>query len=300
MRNDSPSVRLAVIDDLDALQDVYRRASLSNDGDRPNLLAHPELLDLDPTGLHDGRTIAAIDQGTVVGFATFSHHPEHVELEALFVDPIHRRRGHALRLVNAVVDTARRRRCGARRGHRQRSRERLLRRGRVRAGRHGGAAVRTRPAQAPGGLIVFTVRRAIVGGWISVCVALVGGCSSDGDVQRSDWWLSENVDGTRLDVVTYVGSGSCTEFDRVHVEESAEDVLIEAYVTVQGNDCTDDYTWASTQVELDDPLGDRALTGCVAPANGNRAPDLPHDDSACADLVRPDYAGTVVGDYPTG
>lgn len=107
MRCALPSVRRAVIGDLDALQDVYRHASLSNEHDRPNLLAHPELLDLDSAGVHEDRTIAAIDQGAVVGFATFSHHPEHVELEALFVDPNHRRRGHALRLLDVVVDTAR-------------------------------------------------------------------------------------------------------------------------------------------------------------------------------------------------
>jgi ribosomal protein S18 acetylase RimI-like enzyme len=101
-------VRLADIEDLDALRDVYRLASLSNEHDRPNLLAHPGLLELDPAGVYEGRTIAAIDQGAVVGFATFSHHSEHVELEALFVDPNHRRRGHAMRLVDEVVDVARR------------------------------------------------------------------------------------------------------------------------------------------------------------------------------------------------
>lgn len=108
MSHDPPSVRPAGIDDLDALRDVYRRASLSNEHDRPNLLAHPHLLDLDEHGVREGRTIAAVDQGAVVGFATYSHHPDHVELEALFVDPDHRRRGHAMRLVDVVVDTARR------------------------------------------------------------------------------------------------------------------------------------------------------------------------------------------------
>ncbi|MEQ1786692.1 MAG: GNAT family N-acetyltransferase [Acidimicrobiales bacterium] len=105
---DSPSVRLAVIEDLDALGYVYRLASLSNDHDRPNLLAHPELLDLDPAGVREGRTLAAVDRGAVVGFATFSLHAEHLELEALFVEPDHQRRGHAKRLVDAVVETARR------------------------------------------------------------------------------------------------------------------------------------------------------------------------------------------------
>lgn len=105
---DSPSVRLAVIEDLDALREVYRLASLSNEHDRPNLLAHPELLDLDPAGVREGRTLAAVDRGSVVGFATFSLHVEHLELEALFVAPDQRRRGHATRLVDAVVETARR------------------------------------------------------------------------------------------------------------------------------------------------------------------------------------------------
>ncbi len=101
-------MRRAVVGDLDTLRQVYRRASLSNEDDRADLLGHPELLDLDPAGVREGRTIAAIDGGTVVGFATVSQQPEHVELEALFVDPDHWRRGHAQRLVDAVVDTARR------------------------------------------------------------------------------------------------------------------------------------------------------------------------------------------------
>ena len=105
---DAPSVRLAVPEDLDALQAVYRDASLSNEHDRPNLLAHPDLLDLDPAGVHEGRTIVATDRGLVVGFATYAQHPTHLELEALFVDPDHRRRGHAMRLLDTVVDTARR------------------------------------------------------------------------------------------------------------------------------------------------------------------------------------------------
>ena len=61
-----PSVRLASFDDLAALQAVSD-ASLSNEHDRPNLLAHPELLDLDPAGVHEGRTFAAVDAGVVVG-----------------------------------------------------------------------------------------------------------------------------------------------------------------------------------------------------------------------------------------
>lgn len=134
----------------------------------------------------------------------------------------------------------------------------------------------------------------------SACTLSFGGCSSGADTQRSDSWLSERADGTRLEVVTYIGSGSCNDFDRVDVEESAEEVLIYAYITGEDGKtaCTDDYTWETTEVELDEPLGDRSLSGCVAPADAHRAPDLPHDSTPCEDLVRPDYAGTVTGDYP--
>ena len=61
----------------------------------------------------------------VVGFATVAHLADHLELEALFVDPDHRRHGHAMRLMDAVVDRARTRRREARRGHRERPRLRV-------------------------------------------------------------------------------------------------------------------------------------------------------------------------------
>jgi hypothetical protein len=44
-------IRLGTSADLPACSDVYRRASLSNAGDRDNLLAHPEYLILGPEGL---------------------------------------------------------------------------------------------------------------------------------------------------------------------------------------------------------------------------------------------------------
>lgn len=101
-------MRLATVDDMDALRDVYRRASLSNEGDRPLLEAHPELLELDEDGVREGRTIAATEHDAVVGFARVAHVADHLELEALFVGPEHRRSGHAARLVAAAADTARR------------------------------------------------------------------------------------------------------------------------------------------------------------------------------------------------
>jgi N-acetylglutamate synthase-like GNAT family acetyltransferase len=100
-------VRAATSDDLPAVRAVYRRASMSNEGDRPLLDAHPELLELDEHDFQLGRTVVALDDANVVGFATVSHAPDFFELDSLFVDPDHQRAGHATRLITALVDTAR-------------------------------------------------------------------------------------------------------------------------------------------------------------------------------------------------
>jgi len=52
-------IRLGTSADLAAASGVYRRASLSNAGDRDNLPAHPEYLVLGPEGLAEGRTHVA-------------------------------------------------------------------------------------------------------------------------------------------------------------------------------------------------------------------------------------------------
>ena len=100
-------IRDAEIDDLDALNDVYRRASLSNDGDRALLLAHPEVLVLSAASLAQGRMRVVAVERTVVGFATTSVHDHHLELDALFVDPDWMRRGIAHDLVRDAVAIAR-------------------------------------------------------------------------------------------------------------------------------------------------------------------------------------------------
>src|SRR3974390_2038656 len=100
-------IRLGTRADLPAAADVYRRASLSNAGDRDNLLAHPELLILGPEGLAGGRTYVAEEDGSVVGFATWAEADGGIELEDLFVDPGWRRRGIAIALVGRIVDVLR-------------------------------------------------------------------------------------------------------------------------------------------------------------------------------------------------
>ena len=100
-------IRLGVPADLPAAAGVYRRASLSNAGDRDNLLAHPEYLILGPEGLAEGRTYVADEDGSVIGFATWAEAGGTIDLEDLFVDPGWRRRGIATALVVRIVEVLR-------------------------------------------------------------------------------------------------------------------------------------------------------------------------------------------------
>jgi ribosomal protein S18 acetylase RimI-like enzyme len=100
-------IRLGTPADLAAASNVYRRASLSNEGDRDNLLAHPEYLILGPEGLTEGRTYVAEQDGSVVGFATWAEADGVIDLEDLFVDPDYRRRGLAAALVVRIAEVLR-------------------------------------------------------------------------------------------------------------------------------------------------------------------------------------------------
>jgi len=105
-------IRLGTPGDLSAATEVFRRASLSNAGDRDSLLAHPEFLVLAPDGLAEGRTYVAEEDGSVIGFATWAEADGTFELEDLFVEPGWRRRGIAMALVSRIVDVLRAQRVG--------------------------------------------------------------------------------------------------------------------------------------------------------------------------------------------
>ncbi len=100
-------IRLVVPADFVAVSDVYRRASLSNAGDRGNLLTHPEYLILGPDALAEERTHVAEEDGSIFGFATWHEAGGGGELEDLFVDPRWMRRGIATALVGRVADVLR-------------------------------------------------------------------------------------------------------------------------------------------------------------------------------------------------
>jgi len=100
-------IRLGTPADLAAARGVYRRPSLSNAGDRDNLLAHPDYLILGPEVLAEGRAHVAEQDGSVVGFATWAGTGGAVELEDLFVDPGYMRRGIASALVSRIAEVLR-------------------------------------------------------------------------------------------------------------------------------------------------------------------------------------------------
>jgi len=93
------TIRPAVPGDYDRVSTVFREASLSNEGDRPLLAAHPEFLIFAPAALEEGRTLVAETDGRIVGFVSTIVEGEHCEIEDLFVDPAWMRRGVASRLM---------------------------------------------------------------------------------------------------------------------------------------------------------------------------------------------------------
>ena len=100
-------LRLAAMEDLPKLRDVCRRSSLSNEGDRASLLAHPDALEFSDRAVADGRVRVAVIDDRIVGFATVLVTGQIGELEDLFVDPDWMRRGIATELVRDALANAR-------------------------------------------------------------------------------------------------------------------------------------------------------------------------------------------------
>jgi GNAT superfamily N-acetyltransferase len=103
-------LRDAVAADLPALRRIFRCSSLSNEGDRELMLAHPELVGPADEAVAEGLTrVAVAPDGMILGFATARRlESGALELEDLFVAPDWMRRGVGRRLVADVVARARR------------------------------------------------------------------------------------------------------------------------------------------------------------------------------------------------
>ena len=93
----SVTIRDAEPDDFVALQEIFRRSSLSNERDRPALRQNPDALELPNRPVGDRMRIAAV-AGETTGLATTHDAGGALELVDLFVDPSWMRRGigHAL------------------------------------------------------------------------------------------------------------------------------------------------------------------------------------------------------------
>jgi len=94
--------------DMEALRDVFRRSSLSIEGDRANLLANPDALELSDISANEAhRRVAALADGRIAGFATGLIAGEAIELDDLFVDPDYWGKGIGRALILDVVEIAR-------------------------------------------------------------------------------------------------------------------------------------------------------------------------------------------------
>lgn len=107
-------IRRAVKSEQKELEELQLRASLTNEGDRDALLAHPDAIELPVAQIAAGGVFVAECNGEIVGFAAVEPRADgNSELDALFVDPDMRRRGIARLLVEHCVEVARTRKSAA-------------------------------------------------------------------------------------------------------------------------------------------------------------------------------------------
>lgn len=122
---------------------------------------------------------------------------------------------------------------------------------------------------------------------------IVVSCSSW--VEGAHDWALTSVDGNVLSVVVAVGSSSCDRFEGVEVSEDQSEVSISALVSEKQSGglfttgCNSDMGFENIEIELNHPLGDRALTGCVPGDTGLHAyfadPTRGRTSDDCAEIV---------------
>jgi GNAT superfamily N-acetyltransferase len=95
-----PTYRLALPAERSALEELQRRASLMWEEDREALLANPDAIELPLEQITDGRTVVAESADGLLGFAVVLRREDgDAELDGLFVDPPHWRKGIGRMLV---------------------------------------------------------------------------------------------------------------------------------------------------------------------------------------------------------
>ena len=102
------AIRRAEVSEKDVLEALQWRASLANPGDRDILLAHPDAIDLPLDQLEHGQVLVAEVASCILGFAAIVWRDDgDAELDALFVEPGHWRRGLGRTLVEHCCSAAR-------------------------------------------------------------------------------------------------------------------------------------------------------------------------------------------------
>ncbi len=101
-------IRIARPEERQALEELQRRASLALGEYNEQLEAHPEAIELPPEQIERGEVLVAEVDGEVAGFSVLLIEDDHAELDGLFVEPPHWRRGIGAALIEAEVHEARR------------------------------------------------------------------------------------------------------------------------------------------------------------------------------------------------
>ena len=101
-------LRRVVVSEQRELEDLQRRASLTNAGDRDALLAHPDAIELPSEQIAAGSVFVAERNGVIAGFAALLPRADGgAELDALFVEPTMRRCGIGRGLVERCCEVGR-------------------------------------------------------------------------------------------------------------------------------------------------------------------------------------------------
>ena len=102
------TIRLARLEEREALEELQYRASTALDEYREQLLAHPDAIELPLEQIEQGAVIVAELDDRVAGFAAVLIGDDHAELDGLFVEPELWRNGVGAALVDVAVREARR------------------------------------------------------------------------------------------------------------------------------------------------------------------------------------------------
>ena len=103
------TIRLARLDEREALEALQWRASLALEEHREQLEANPDAVELPIEMIERDEVFVAEVEGHIAGFAVLFIGDEEAELDGLFVEPEHWREGIGAALVDLATHEARKR-----------------------------------------------------------------------------------------------------------------------------------------------------------------------------------------------